>query len=322
MDGNPGKILFYFSLLALFVSCGNRIPGKTVNADIRLALMVKRTDIKWYRMQIKGFEDTCRKHGIQYLILDNKMDSNLTLTNIDTLIRRKVDGVAIAVTEQKMSGIVVNRIFEAGLPIISLNYKLIDKQGRQLAPHIGIDYSAAGLAAGSWLAEKIINHSFFSNPGITPGIAELNSESVMEINTWTNTVKKRLLSTIEGLHADFFYRVNSPANDAAGGMLAMQGLLSTHPEVTNWIIYAGSSDEMTGALRALDQVGMRDYSYTLSIEFGSTRKDTELLNPEREAAVFVNTYRQGEQAAELLFKYIKYRTPIPSITLSSYDLAP
>jgi len=322
MNGNLGKILLLFSLLVLLVSCGSRVPGKIVNADIRLALMVKRADIKWFRMQIKGFEDTCRKHGIQYLILDNKMDSNLTLTNIDTLIGRKVDGVAIAVTEQKMSWIVVNRIFEAGLPIISLNYKLIDKQGRQLAPHIGIDYSAAGLAAGSWLAEKIINHSFFSNPRITPGIAELNSQSIMEINTWTDTVKKRLLSTIKGLHTDSFYRVNSPANDAAGGMLAMQGLLSTHPEVTNWIIYAGSSDEMTGALRALDQVGMRDYSYTLSIEYGPSYNDTEHSQSLRQTAVFVNTYRQGEQAAELLFKYIKYRTPIPPITLSSYDLVP
>ncbi|MCD6397920.1 MAG: substrate-binding domain-containing protein, partial [Spirochaetaceae bacterium] len=218
-------ILFY--LLIFLISCENTDQSKSGNSSISLSLMVKRADIMWYQMQIKGFEDACTNLGVQFLILDNKMDSNLTLTNIDTLISRKIDGVAIAVTEQKMSWIIVNRIFEAGIPIISLNNKLIDRQGRQLAPHIGIDYSEAGIFAGKWLEKKMLQHSLISNKEITLGIAELNSAEVKEINKWTNTVQKKLLNGIEGLKADMFYRVNSPENDAAGAMLAMQQLIST-----------------------------------------------------------------------------------------------
>lgn len=315
-----GDIIICIFLCVLLISCVEKNQEETGNTEIKLALMVKRADIRWYQLQIKGFEETCKSKGIQYLILDNKMDSNLTLTNIDTLISRKVNGVAIAITEQKMSWIVVSRFFEAGIPIISLNYKLVDKQGRQLSPHIGIDYYEAGVKSGNWLAENIISHALIADPGITPGIAELDSESVMEVKTWTDTIKKRLLSQIEGLSSAIFFRVDSPVNDAAGAMLAMQELLSTHPDITNWIVYAGSSDEMTGALRALDQVGMRDYSCALSIECAAVYKNQTRSDSDKEAIISVNTYEQGKQAAELLYEYIKFGTPIPSITLSSYDL--
>ncbi len=315
------KLLFILYLFLVIFSCQENNKKNASDTDIKLALMVKRSDIQWYKMQIKGFEDKCSQLGIQFFILDNKMDANLTLANIDTLINRNVDGVAISVTNQKMSSLIVNRIFEAGIPLVSLNYKLIDKQGRQLAPHIGIDYNAAAKSAGIWLEKKIKNCSLISNPSITPGIAELGSKSVMEITIWTRTIKEELLHTIPHLKEDLFYTVNSPANDAAGAMIAMQGLLATHPEVTNWIVYAGSSDEITGALRALNQVGMEQYTYALSIECENDPKKEEYTTSPQKAVLFVNTYKQGTEAAGLLYRYITTGIPIPSLTLSSCRIA-
>ena len=282
--------------------------------------MVKRADNNWYQLLIKGFETRCRELGVQYLILDNRMDSNLTLSDIDTLISRKVNGVAIAIPEQKMSWIIVNRIFEAGLPVISLNYKLIDKQDRQVAPHIGIDYIKAGITAGGWIAERIREKKILTDPSISFGIADLYSKSVLEIQQWSETVKTELLKDTVSLNNDRFYRINSPVNDAAGAMITMQQLLSEHPNITYWIIYAGSSDEISGALRALDQVGMKQYSLTLSIEAGSTGNNSlPETNPDR-AVILVDTYSQGIKAAELLYRNAKDKVPIPSRTYSSYRL--
>ncbi len=304
-------ILLFVSIFLFSCQKGNTPPS--AGTDVKLALMVKRSDIQWYKMQIKGFENRCVQLGIQFLILDNKMDSNLTLANIDTLINRKVDGVAIAVTNQKMSSLVVNRIFEAGIPLLSLNYKLIDNQGRQLAPHIGIDYRASAEAAAVWLANKMKHCSLLTDPSITPGIAQLTSGSVLEISTWTDTIKKTLMKKIPSLPENIFYTVDSPPNDAAGAMIAMQGLLAAHPDVTHWVLYAGSSDEITGALRALDQIGMKQYSCALSIECEQ--------NSPTKTALYVDTYAQGVRAADLLYRYVTSGRPIPSQSLSPYRIA-
>ncbi|RKX86022.1 MAG: hypothetical protein DRP57_02405 [Spirochaetes bacterium] len=321
-----GKIKTYCRLILIAViafstlSCIRNADSGHPASDIRLALMVKRADNNWYQLLIKGFETRCRELDVQYLILDNRMDSNLTLSDIDTLISRKVNGVAIAIPEQKMSWIIVNRIFEAGLPVVSLNYKLIDKQDRQVAPHIGIDYIKAGIAAGHWIAERIREKNILTDPSISFGIADLYSKSVLEIQQWSENVKTALLKDIPTLNSDRFYRINSPVNDAAGAMITMQRLLSEHPNITYWIIYAGSSDEINGALLALGQVGMEKYSLSLSIEARTTGNNSlPETNPNR-AVILVDTYNQGLKAAELLYRNAKGKVAIPSRTYSSYRL--
>ncbi len=317
---NYYRLFFVIIISLLFFSCAKNTDRNSSSSDIRLALMVKRADNNWYQLQIKGFENKCRELGVQFLILDNRMDSNLTLSDIDTLISRKVNGVAIAIPEQKMSWIVVNRIFEAGIPVISMNYKLIDKQNRQLAPHIGIDYIKAGVTAERWIAKRLKENQLLTDPAISFGIAELYSRSVLEIQEWSETIKAGLSKDLHGLKKGHFYRINSPVNDAAGAMITMQQLLSEHPDITNWIIYAGSSDEMNGALRALDQVGMKKYSLTLSIEAGITGKGNFPGSSRSRAVILVDTYNQGQKAAELLYNNVKYKIPIPSGTDSVYEL--
>ena len=314
--------LVILSLSLTLLSCQQSEVSHTPASEIKLALMVKRSDIQWYKMQIKGFEDRCSQLGVHFFILDNKMDSNLTLANIDTLINRKVDGVAIAVTNQKMSSLVVNRIFEAGIPLLSLNYKLIDKQGRQLAPHIGIDYGASAKTAAGWLAKQIEKCSLIENPSSSPGIAQLTSPSVMEIIQWTKNIQKELLKRLPHIPENIFFTVNSPPNDAAGAMIAMQKLLAAHRDVTHWIIYAGSSDEMDGALRALDQIGMKQYSCALSIESKKDPEKESVPSSLKKAVLFVDTYAQGRQAADLLYRYVTSGIAIPPVSLTPYRIKP
>ncbi len=323
MTAKSGFNIFYFFLflsvvavIFLLNSCVKNIENRSSSTNIRLALMVKRADNSWYQSLIRGFENKCEKLGVSFLILDNRMDYNLTLSDIDTLISRSVNGVAIAIPDQKMSWIIVNRIFEAGIPVVSLNYKLVDKQKRQLAPHIGIDYGKAGITAERWLVKRLRARRILVDPSVSFGIAELYSKSVLEIQEWVNTIRERLLKDLKGITASKFYRIDSPVNDAAGAMITMQRLLSEHPNITNWIVYAGSSDEMTGALRALDQVGMKKYSITLSIEAMNGRLEN---TPDR-GIILVDTYKQGEKAAELLYKNVRYRVPIPSRIYSAYRL--
>ena len=68
-------VLFVYFLL-LTVSCTGKSSSGEVKSSgknlkvIKLALMIRRADISWYRMQIEGFEEICRENGADYLILD------------------------------------------------------------------------------------------------------------------------------------------------------------------------------------------------------------------------------------------------------------
>lgn len=306
-------------LLFLFIicACGGWASGagESRDTDLQFAMLIKKGDESWYRKEAEGFKDRCAELGVSAMILDNRMDPNITLMNMDLVIEKKVDAVAIIIPEQKMGPVIVNRAFESDTAIISLDHKLLDHQGRQLAPHLGIDDKAAGYTAGVWIVDRIQALNWYSDGGRIVGIAGLTNKNIQEYSLRVNAAQRALFEWLPNLDEENYYPVECPGSDAVGGLLAMQELLNHHPEISNWIVLAATDDRGIGAVRALEQVGLGEHSIVCGVQaeraFSEFSKDTATAFA---GAVYYDPYLLGRRAADSLYKYAAEGSVIPAET--------
>jgi L-arabinose transport system substrate-binding protein len=305
------SLLFLLLLVSPVFSSG--FIEKEKDSELQFAILIKKGDEDWYRKEAEGFKDRCNELDVVPIIMDNKMDSNIALVNMDLAIEKKVDAIAIIIPEQKMGPVIVNRAFESGTAIVSLDHKLLDHQGRQLAPHIGLDDKEAGYAAGVWLATRIRKLDWYGSKTNLAGIACITSRNIPEYRIRVNEAQRALYEWIPDLNEEGFYSIDSQGMDAVGGLLAMQELLNIHPEVTNWIVIASTDEGGIGAVRALEQVGLGDYSIAFGIQ--AERAFREFSNKADSAfagAVFYDPYELGEKAADSLYKFITEKAVLPA----------
>lgn len=286
--------------------------------DFSIALLVDTVTDPWLWEEIRGFQAACRENSIQLILMNAKLNSSTMLSNVDAAIRQDVDAVAVSNVSQRMSPLIIDRIFTSGKAVISLNYKLIDQSGssRQLAPHFGVDYRQAGESAGNWLAAEAIQNRWFQEPSINPGIAVFQLQGVRESRQFYSTLINTLKQAIPQLEDKYIHVVSHSYNNPLSSMISMQELITKHPEVTNWIIAAHDDAAVFGAARALEQVAFGAYGIGMGVNGGYAVQEfsREEITPYR-AVYYVDAYAQGKKAAETLISYLKKGTPLPIHTI-------
>jgi L-arabinose transport system substrate-binding protein len=319
-------------LTSVFVGCNKTenaqtgTPDKTVektaqvteNKDLTFVIMVKRADEPWFQVESKGFEDAANAKGVKAIMMDNKMDPNAFLTNIDNAIAQKVAGIAVCIPDQKMSKAAVDKAKAAGIPIIAVDDSLIDEAGNALAPYVGMDAKKIGIQVGEWLAEEVNKAGWMKDSSKKVGIAAMTYDQVSVIKDRTDGSRQALLEKCEGLKAEQIFEANYKNTDAVGSLEAMQGLITSHPEITNWIIYAGNDEGVVGAVRALEQAGKDKDAIGCGLGAGLAKGEFEKEKATAfKASVAISSADHGKICLDLLYDYAVNKTEIPMVTNSS-----
>ena len=318
---NRGLVLF---LAVLLVPCAVSATGageERSAEQLQFVIMIKNGDDSWGRKEAAGFSDRCIELGVTPIVMDNLKDPNTTLANMDLAVEKKVDGIAIVIPDRKMGPVIAGRAFESNIAVVSLEHKLLDHQGRQLAPHIGIDDKAAGYAAGVWLAEEVEKSDWYANASSTVGIAGLTSSTSTEYPLRVNECQRALFEWLPELRENRFFLIEYPGTDAVGGLLAMQELLNQNPGVSNWIVFSATDEGAIGAVRALEQVGLGKYSIAGGIQAERTLSEFSLEQPTAfRGAVYFDPVLLGETAADALFRSVSRESAIPAVTTIDFRM--
>lgn len=324
------RVSFKVVVFALAVLMGSPLviangqgEGASSGDQLKLAIMVKRADEPWFQVESDGFKEQCEKMGVTAIIMDNKMDPNVTLTNVDTAIAQNVDGIAIVVPDQKLSNSVVAKAKSNNIPILAIDDVLIDESGKQIAPYVGMDAPIIGHQVGSWLAEYVNEQGWIEDDSKVVGVAAMTYDQVSVIKDRTDASRKALIERLFGLEESQIHEINYKNLDAVGSFEAMQSLLTTQPDVTNWIIYAGNDEGVVGAVRALEQAGLAKDAVGCGLGAGLARGEFEKKNETAfKASVFLDSAAHGAIAAETLYNYIvkdiemPWRSGVPGIIVT------
>ncbi len=303
-------------LLLVFAATGLFANGSTEKStdlsDLSFAIMVKRADEPWFQVESEGFKARCEELGVKAIIMDNKMDPNVALNNVDIAIGSGIDGIAIVVPDQKLSNAVVIKAEQNGIPILAIDDTLIDENGVQIAPYVGMDAPVIGYQVGEWLADYVSAKGWMSDSTKKIGIAAMTYDQLSVIKDRTDASRKAIFEKLDGITEDNIFEINYKNTDAVGSFEAMQSLLTTNPDVTNWIIYAGNDEGVVGAVRALEQAGIAENAVGCGLGAGLARGEFEKEEETAfKASVFLDSAAHGAFAADALYEYIVNDVEMP-----------
>ena len=304
-------LLVVVQVSGLLAACTEKGGGPP---PLRFALLVNRLGDVWTKSEIAGFQRACREFGVEALVFDNRMDANTTLSNMDIVLEQGIDGIALSPPDQKISALIVDKAFSAEVPVVSMDLRLLDYNNRQLAPHVGVDNVGAGEAVGRWLAERIRDLRWLEDRSITVGVAALTYDEIWDMKLRTDACRKVLLEELPVLDERRLYGIDYRSMDAVGALLGMQELITSHPDVTNWVVFAGNDEGVIGAVRALEQVGLDENAVGCGIGYGRAMAELSKNASAFKATVFIDGCAQGRLAASHLYEYLVHGRPIPAAT--------
>lgn len=282
--------------------------------DVKLAYLPKRLDQGYFQSEAAGVEAKSDELGIETTILDARFDANTMSSQLDTAINQGIKGVILITVDQQMGPSLMTRAEQAGVTVLALDDPIEDASGEPV-PFLGYDFEQIGADVGELLATTAADRGW---PVAETGVAALTFNEVSSCTTRTDSSKAALLANLDGLTEQQIHETNYAGANTDGALQAMQGLLTSNPEIKHWLVYSCNEEGVVGATRALEAAGVDSTSCGVGIGDGALAK-IEMLKPEENAYcgnLFIDGEANGALAVQQLYDALVNGEPLPEETLS------
>ena len=98
-----------------------------------------------------------------------------------------------------------------------------------------------------------------------------------------------------------------------GAADAFPAFITAHPEVTHWILWSCNDDGVLGAVRALENAGVKADN-VIGVGLGAHMACDEWNKAKPtgfKAAVYIDAALHGAKAGEIMYDYLANGTPLP-----------
>ena len=225
--------------------------------------------VEWIQQIEAALKELGAEKGFELLSADANRDINTQLSQIDTAIEQKIDGAFLFIVDEGSASAAVEKFDDAGIPVIGETLKLQDGDGRNIAPYVELDAIGVGKNCGKWVAENYescdVDLSDLSKVGV---IQNTNSKYRSDL--------ARIDGFMEGLNegvpgipksniyvADCAAEATSSDNTEAS-YNQVAAIISSHPEITSWIIMGSVDSYAMGACRAVEAAGAEENTILVS----------------------------------------------------------
>lgn len=205
-----------------------------------------------------------QEHGFQATWHFNNCDGDPEkfMTLVDTALADDCDAILVCVPDQTMSGAVVDKCQEAGVPVVAVDDPLANDAGEKIAPWFGIDAYNIGYAAGDWLADYAIANSLPDDD--STGLLYMTMETVSSCVPRTEGEKaawaEKIGDAMENrtYSADYTTTQEEAFNNASA-------VITGHPEIQKWLVMVASENGAMGAAAALENAGLDGDSCVITL---------------------------------------------------------
>ena len=312
-----GALLGALVIAATAVPASAQSPSAPAASDITIYGMYKRMDQGWFQNEAKGAEDAGAALGIKVVTLDNQFDPNVMSANLDNAIAEKASGIIMVVPDQQLGAGVIDKAKAAGIPLIAVDASIKDADGNP-APFVGMNTTQIGTDVGTMLAGFATDRGWFdaTDPNSLK-VAALTFSTLDVCNQRTDASKAAILAGVPGLSPDAIIAQDYAGANTDGGLQAMQGLLTTNPDVKHWLVYSCNEEGVVGAVRALEAVGKDADSCGVGLGDGALAKIEmiEKKSPGYCGSLYVDSRKHGAVAVQELYDFVTAGTPIPMESL-------
>lgn len=304
------KSLLLASLfLGMFVIKGVSFASKEKPV---IAGIYKAGDQIWFIDEGKASEKVVKElGGEKFIYIDAKMNPDTYLTAVDNVIAQKVDGVLVCVPDQFLSGVTVEKLKDANIPVVAVDDPLIGEDGKKLAPWVGIDAYNIGYSVGEWLANYAKENKLEKDPNV--GVLILTMDTVSSVVPRTEGEEAAFKKILPDFPKNRIFKADYNG-ETDKGFNAASAIFTANPQITKWLIMGGNEEGVIGGVRALEQFGLDKDSAAIAmgayLAIGEFEKDHSALK----AAPFFSSIAIGGESAKMLMEHIQKDTPMKEST--------
>ena len=213
----------------------------------------KAGDQTWFIDEGAAAEAAAKEAGYDFTFVDAKMSPEEYLRAIDNAIANNAAGVVTCIPDQTMSQAAVDKLVEAGIPVVAADDALQTTDGTKIAPWVGINAYVIGEANGAWIAEYAKANNLVNDPECALLIMTMDTVSSCvpraegEYDKFTELCPE--FDTAKIFKADYDGTTDK-------GNTAAAAVFTAHPEITKWLVTGANEEGTIGALRALESAGL------------------------------------------------------------------
>ena len=260
---------------------------------IKVGIEMKTLDGAFFTAMVDAFEKGCEERGWEYTVLNADSDTMKESENMDTFITGGYDLVIIDPYETEGCVEAINRVADAGIPVICVDNSCGD--AANVVSIVYPDNVQNGLYCGSWVAENVFGNGEEIRSVCIGGQKDLEAARERRMGMIAGILMQRLgLSQDEAIEQgtamekevmDKGSATNTEANfsvlgigwgnyTANGGLDAAEDLVVANPTL-NFMF--GENDAMLlGAMTAIENAGLTDQVY-LAADADGQKEALELI---------------------------------------------
>jgi L-arabinose transport system substrate-binding protein len=282
------------------------------NKTIHLEYLQKQGDQQYFVDEAAGAKAEAAKLGnVDVTVVDLGSDANKAISEMDTAIAQKVDGIAIVVPDQQIGPAVIDKARAAGIPLIASDDDIKDESGVQ-APFVGFDGTLMGQKIGEEAGK------LYTAAGWTPKNTRIIAAWKQDLSVCTDRVdgakEAFTAATGQDIQVVEIGTDNTPTDaedKASAALIANQG-------VKHWVVWGCNDENETGVVTALQNAGVSPANI-IGVGIGAylTCKDWKAGQVTgNKAALYINGNDVGASAIDSLVATIRQGVPLPPKTIA------
>ncbi len=238
------------------VAAGSMIFGATaVMAEENLVVygIYKAGDQTWFIDEGNAAKEAVEALGGEFIYVDAKMSPEEYLKDIDNAIANKASGIVTCIPDQTLSQATIDKVTEAGIPIVAADDALQDDDGNKLAPWVGINAYVIGEANGEWLANYAKDNDLIGKEDV--GLLIMTMDTVSSCVPRAEGEYDKFTELCPDFSTDnIFYADYDGTTDK--GNTASAAVFTANPQIKTWLVTGANEEGTIGACRALETAGL------------------------------------------------------------------
>lgn len=293
-------------------SSGPDVKKKT--GHISISYLQKQGDQQYFVDEANGAKAEAKKLGdVQVNVVNLALDSNKAISEMDTAVARKSDGIAMVAPDQKIGPQVIDKANQAKVPFVASDDILKDGKGKAV-PFVGFDGTSMGNQVGDEAAK------LYKKAGWKAADTRIIAAWKQDLSVCSQRVDGAKASFGKAVPAADIPKTiklgtdNTPtdAQNKAGAML------NANSGVKHWIVWGCNDENTTGVVTALqnakvapdDIIGVGLGAY-LACKDWKAGQDSG-----NKAALFINGEDVGALAVRDLVTSLRSGKPMPPQTIA------
>jgi len=274
----------------------------------------KSADQQYFIDLQTSFKDTIVGLGGTAQASDAKLDPNLGINLVNDAISAGAKGIAITVPDQTIGPAVAAAAKAAGVALVATDDGIVDDAGNPV-PFVGFNGTDMGTKVGEAAAQLLTASGWLTDTTKKVGVLSTEVQTLSVCEDRTNAAKEQMAAA--GVPAENIFQVpytgeTQSAQDAAGPVI------TAHPDVTNWVVFACNDEGALGTINALAASAVSpDNIIGVGLGAYEACKPWAAGQPSGfKAALFISGLDVGASAAKVLYDNVVNGVALPPETIA------